>query len=177
MVLTFGCSSSNDSIIPQPALTSYFVKFKVNGNQVEFILDGYTHFDDAAGNFNVDDSVDKSAGVGAGRYENEESIALLIENSSDFEVNTTYSNYNSSSSTQPNLLFFTYRNLNGDSFGTVNETDLVNLYPDAVANATIRFTSETATSLSGNFSGRFYNSNDNYVDITEGEFHVLRSDI
>ncbi|MFD2823839.1 hypothetical protein ACFS5M_09175 [Lacinutrix iliipiscaria] len=157
----------------------YYIRYEVNGTLIEFLFNGDNHIDNAYGNFNLIDSGNNIASIAAGRHEigNDESLLLSIRNPSEIQINTTYSNYMSATTTQPEVLLFTYLDTGGTSFGTFNEDDLTNLYPAAVANAKILFSEVTTTYMKGTFSGRFYNSNDNYIEITNGEFKVIRSDL
>ncbi len=172
------CSSGDDNGGTSGDI-DYYVRYEINGTLIEFLFNGNNHIDNAFGYFNLIDSGNNLASIGAGRHEigNDEGLLLSIRNPSEIQTNTTYSNYVSTTTTQPDALLFTYLDTGGTSFGTFNEDDLTNLYPAAVANAKILFTEVTTTYMKGTFSGRFYNSNDNYIEITNGEFKVIRSDI
>ena len=176
IALMLGCSKDNGSTGDSLGSDDYYISFKANGESVVFTSDKTGNV--AVGVFNfLDESTNQYASEIIASKTGGGNFAIVISTRQDVEINTVYTNYNT---TAPKEKVETYLGRYGinssQGYGGFHE-DLLLLMSGTVADCEIVFTEVSSGHMEGRFSGTWYDfasDNNSSIKITDGEFNVPR---
>lgn len=178
-LVLLGCSKSSDGD-DQLQNDQYYIKFKVDGQDVTFANDN--QYSTVLGTFNVPGSNGDqyASSIIASKStdgSNADAFTIICGTLDEAEIQVTYTNYTVNAPKMKTYTFLgTYGNVNDKIYGTVDET-LMDLFENTKADSEITFTEVTDKTLKGTFIGTWYDiSADNYpsIKITQGAFFVPR---
>ncbi|MCG2459607.1 hypothetical protein K8352_02460 [Flavobacteriaceae bacterium F89] len=176
LILTLmGCSKSSaaDDLLPDD---QYYIKFKADGRPVIFANDAVTSV--VIGTFSeyATNSPDmRSSGIIGTKdvKDGDNYFAIQVATVEEAKLNAPYTNYTPGGGKIKADSFISTYTKGEQVFGVVDET-LYELTGDEVAKSEIKFTEVTDETIKGTFSGTWYDFDDSFIQITEGEFYVPR---
>ena len=170
MLITYSCKKDNDSENPG---SGYYMRFKINGTQVE-------HKGQVEGTFDKVTALQHNSSV-AGLKDafaaTKNNMTLLLATENETQTGLAYTSYTAGGpgTQKAKLLNLVYIDENAKNYLSWMEEFAPALPPGTETKATMKVTEATADYIKGNFSGVLYNEGyTEKLNITEGEFYARR---
>ena len=170
MIVVYSCKKNNDDI---GSGTGYYMRFKINGTQVE-------HKGQVEGTFNKVTALQHNtslAGLRDPLLAAKNNMTLLLATENETQTGLTYTSYTvgTSGMQKGKLVNLVYIDENGKNYLSWMEEFAPALPVGTETKATIKITEATADHIKGIFSGALYDeAYTTKLNITDGEFYARR---
>ena len=174
LLLLNACSKSNagNNNPAPPAGSAYYMKFKIDGVQIEFKQNTTGVFNKAQSN---GDYTNINGGTKEQFVATKNNIAVLMTTVGQQSLNTTYTCYktNAVGFVKAKLLAVSYLDDNAVSWASWSEDLIAGLPAGTETKANLIITESNANSIRGNFNAVLYNSGfTKKAVLTDGEFYL-----
>ncbi|HRO45470.1 hypothetical protein [Agriterribacter sp.] len=170
MIMAYSCKKDNDTRDPG---SGYYIRFKINGTQVEYKGQVEGAFDKATA-LQHNTSL---AGLKEALVATKNNMTLLLATDNETQTGLGYTSYTTGTSgmQKAKLVNLVYIDENGKNYLSWMEEFAPALPPGTETKAIIKITEATADYMKGDFSGVLYD--EAYTvkfNITDGEFYARR---
>ena len=171
-VLLNACSKSDGGTSNPPASSAYYMKFKIDGVQIEFKQNTTGVFNKAQSN---GDYTNINGGTKEQFAATKNNIAVLMTTVGQHSLNTTYTCYKTSAAgfVKAKLLSVSYLDDNAVSWVSWSEDVVAGLPAGTETKANLTITEANTTSIKGTFNAVLYNTGfSKKAVLTDGEFYL-----
>jgi hypothetical protein len=172
LALLNACSKSDSGGNNIPATSAYYMKFKLDGVQIEFKqnTDGVFNKPQSNGDYTCINGGTKEQFVAT-----KNNIAVLMTTVGQHNLNTTYTCYKTTTAgfVKAKLLAVSYLDDNAFSWASWSEDLVAGLPAGTETKANLTITEANSTSIKGTFNAVLYNTGfTKKAVLTEGEFYL-----